>query len=76
METTLLPIALGLIMLGLGLSLTTEDFARVARHPKAVAIALVCQVLILPAICFGLVELFNLPPILARSEERRVGKEC
>ena len=65
METTLLPIALGLIMLGLGLSLTTEDFARVARHPKAVAIALVCQVLILPAICFGLVELFNLPPILA-----------
>ena len=65
METTLLPIALGLIMLGLGLSLTTDDFARVARHPKAVAIALVCQVLILPVICFGLVELFNLPPILA-----------
>ncbi|MCU0296420.1 MAG: bile acid:sodium symporter family protein [Candidatus Nanopelagicales bacterium] len=65
METTLLPLALGLIMLGLGLSLTTDDFARVARHPKAVAIALVCQILILPVICFGLVQLFNLPPILA-----------
>jgi len=37
----------------------------VARHPKAVAIALVCQILILPVICFGLVQLFNLPPILA-----------
>jgi BASS family bile acid:Na+ symporter len=65
METTLLPIALGLIMLGLGLSLTMADFARVAKHPKAVAIALVCQVVILPVICFGLVELFNLPPVLA-----------
>ncbi len=65
METTLLPIALGLIMLGLGLSLTTDDFARVAKHPKAVAIALVCQILILPVICFGLVEIFALPPVLA-----------
>jgi len=65
METTLLPIALGLIMLGLGLSLTTDDFARVARHPKAVAIALVCQILVLPVICFGLVQLFGLPPVLA-----------
>lgn len=34
METTLLPIALGLVMLGLGLSLTTADFARVAHPPK------------------------------------------
>ena len=65
METTLLPIALGLVMLGLGLSLTTDDFARVARHPKAVAIALVCQILVLPVICFGLVQLFGLPPVLA-----------
>lgn len=65
MVTTALPLALGLIMLGLGLSLTTDDFARVARHPKAVGIALACQVLVLPVICFGLVQLFNLPPILA-----------
>jgi BASS family bile acid:Na+ symporter len=64
-ETTALPIALGLIMLGLGLSLTTQDFARVARRPKAVAIALTCQVIVLPLICFGLVELFALPPVLA-----------
>lgn len=65
METTLLPIALGLIMLGLGLSLTTADFARVAKHPKAVGIALACQIFVLPVICFGLVELFGLPPVLA-----------
>jgi len=60
-----LPVALGIIMLGLGLTLTIGDFARVGKHPKAVFIALACQLLILPAICFGLVLAFNLPPVLA-----------
>ncbi|MEW2384357.1 bile acid:sodium symporter family protein [Micromonospora sp. NPDC047707] len=60
-----LPVALGIIMLGLGLGLTTEDFRRVARHPRAAVIALVCQVLVLPALCFGLVLAFDLPPELA-----------
>ncbi len=60
-----LPIALGIIMFGLGLSLTPDDFRRVARHPRAVAVALACQLLLLPAICFGLVKVFDLPPLLA-----------
>lgn len=60
-----LPVALGIIMLGLGLSLTIADFARVLKQPKAVLTALVCQLLVLPAICFGLVLLFQLPPVLA-----------
>lgn len=60
-----LPVALGIIMFGLGLSLTPADFARVGKHPKAVIIALVCQLVLLPALCFGLVVLFRLPPILA-----------
>lgn len=60
-----LPLALGIIMFGLGLDLTPGDFARVARQPKAAAVALGCQLLVLPAICFGLVLLFRLPPILA-----------
>lgn len=60
-----LPIALGIIMLGLGLSLTVQDFARVAKHPRAVIIALACQLLLLPALAFGLVLLFQLPPVLA-----------
>lgn len=64
--TTLgLPLALGIIMLGLGLGLTPEDFRRVARHPRAVAVALACQILLLPVVCFGLVHLFDLPPLLA-----------
>lgn len=60
-----LPVALGIIMFGLGLSLTLGDFARVVKQPKAVVIALLCQLLLLPAICFGLVLLFQLPPVLA-----------
>ena len=60
-----LPVALGIIMFGLGLSLTPADFARVAKHPKAVIVALVCQLIVLPAVCLGLVVLFQLPPVLA-----------
>jgi BASS family bile acid:Na+ symporter len=65
LTTVGLPVALGIVMLGLGLTLTTADFARVARHPRAVVVALVCQLLLLPAICFGLVLAFDLPPVLA-----------
>ena len=60
-----LPVALGIIMLGLGLSLTVGDFARVLKQPKAVIIALLCQLIVLPAICFGLVLALQLPPVLA-----------
>ena len=63
--TVFLPIALVVIMLGLGLSLTMADFRRVARHPKATVIALGCQILVLPALCLGLVLLFDLAPALA-----------
>jgi len=60
-----LPIALAVVMFGLGLTLTVGDFARIAREPRAVAGALGAQLLLLPAICFGLVELFDLEPVLA-----------
>ena len=59
-----LPVALGIIMFGLGLELTPADFKRVARHPKAAGIALACQLLLLPTVCFGLVLAFDLPPLL------------
>jgi bile acid:Na+ symporter, BASS family len=59
-----LPIALGIIMFGLGLGLTVADFRRVGQHPKAVVVALSCQLVLLPAVCFGLVLLLDLPPLL------------
>ncbi|HEX6682785.1 MAG TPA: bile acid:sodium symporter family protein [Candidatus Limnocylindrales bacterium] len=60
-----LPIALGIVMLGLGLGLTVADFKRIVVFPKAVLIALGCQVILLPAVCFGLVLAFDLPAALA-----------
>ncbi len=64
LTTVGLPLALAIIMFGLGLDLTIGDFKRVGRAPKAVAVALGCQILLLPAICFGLVVLFDLPALL------------
>jgi BASS family bile acid:Na+ symporter len=60
-----LPIALAIIMFGLGLSLTLADFARVARTPKAVIVTLVVQAVVLPVFAFVLVKLFGLRPLLA-----------
>jgi BASS family bile acid:Na+ symporter len=59
-----LPVALAIIMFGLGLSLTVADFRRIGGEPKAVAIALGCQLVLLPAVCFALVVLLDLPPLL------------
>jgi BASS family bile acid:Na+ symporter len=61
----LLPVALGVIMLGLGLSLTIADFRRVVLYPKAAAIGLSCQMLVLPLVCLGIAHAFELSPPLA-----------
>lgn len=63
--TILLPLALAIIMMGLGLELTPRDFTRVTRHPKAVLIALFCQLVILVGIAFALCKLLALPPLLS-----------
>jgi len=65
LTTVLLPLALAVVMLGLGLSLTVDDFRRVGRQPRAVVVALGCQLVLLPALCFGLVLAFDLSPLLA-----------
>jgi BASS family bile acid:Na+ symporter len=61
----LLPIALGIIMLGLGLSLGVDDFLRVLRMPRAVLIGLAVQTLLLPAAAFAIAIGFGLAPELA-----------
>lgn len=48
--SVLLPLALAILMLGMGLSLVPADFKRITRYPKAVAVGTVCQVLLLPLI--------------------------
>ena len=63
--TIFLPLALAVVMAGLGLELTPNDFKRVSKHPKAVFIALFCQLVVLTAIAFFICKLLNLPPLLA-----------
>lgn len=65
LSTIGLPAALAIIMLGLGLHLKVDDFRRIWREPRAMVVGLGCQALLLPALCFGLVKAFGMPPELA-----------
>ena len=62
--TLFMPIALGIIMLVLGLSLTLNDFKRVTKYPKAMTIALVCQMVVLPILCFVIAKFSGLSAAL------------
>ncbi len=62
---TLLIVALALVMFGLGLSLVPDDFKRLRHHPKAVVVALLLQVLVLPLACYLLVVALKVQPVLA-----------
>lgn len=55
-----LPIALFIIMVGMGLTLTLNDFRRVAVYPRASVVGLLSQIVLLPVIAFALVWLFGL----------------
>jgi len=63
--TTVAPIALALIMLGLGMSLTINDFVRVIKNPNDFMIGLLCQLIILPIVAYLLLMIINLPIELA-----------
>ena len=60
-----LPLALFIIMLGMGLSLTLDDYKGVLIYPKAVVIGLVSQLVMLPIVGFGIASMFPLNPELA-----------
>jgi len=65
LETTLLGVMMMVIMLGMGASLTFKDFAIALRKPQGIAIGLVCQYGLMPALAFGLAKLLALPPAYA-----------
>ncbi|AWL08605.1 putative sodium/metabolite cotransporter BASS1, chloroplastic [Aquirufa nivalisilvae] len=65
LSAVLLPLALSIIMMGLGLSLQLEDFKRVVTFPKAVVLGLFCQMILLPVICYFIAIGFGLSPELA-----------
>jgi len=63
--TKIAPGCLALIMLGLGMGLTKQDFARVVKQPKDFFIGLTCQMILLPIIAFVLIKILNTPIELA-----------
>jgi bile acid:Na+ symporter, BASS family len=65
LTTLVLPIALASIMLGLGLSLKSDDFLRIFKYPKAVTIGLIGQLVILPVIALAIVKIIPMPPAIA-----------
>lgn len=65
LTAVLLPLALFIIMLGMGLGLTIRDFKQIFVAPKAVILGLIAQLVMLPIVGFGLASIFPLAPELA-----------
>jgi len=61
-NTVVIPVCLFLIMMGMGLTLITNDFKRVLKYPKAVGIGLTNQLILLPIIGFALANIIPLRP--------------
>ncbi|MDG1982393.1 MAG: bile acid:sodium symporter [Alphaproteobacteria bacterium] len=59
--TNIAPIALAIIMLGLGASLTVDDFLRVAKNPKDFFIGFICQLIVLPIVAYLLIITLGVP---------------
>ena len=60
-----LPLALAVIMFGMGLSLTLSDFKRILIYPKAVLLGLLNQIVLLPVVAFFIANGLGLSPELA-----------
>ncbi|WP_298419930.1 bile acid:sodium symporter family protein [uncultured Kordia sp.] len=61
----LLPLSLGIIMLGMGMTLVPKDFTRITKYPKAAFIGIVNQLIFLPIIGFSLAIAFGLDSTMA-----------
>tara|TARA_B110000967_G_C18704832_1_gene469689 strand:- start:49 stop:897 length:849 start_codon:yes stop_codon:yes gene_type:complete len=63
--STIAPLGLAFIMLGLGMNLKIQDFLRVVKFPKDFLVGFICQMVVLPIIAFSLIKLLNTPIELA-----------
>ena len=61
----ILNVVLGLIMFGIALDTTVDDFKVVARKPKPFVIAILAQLVVLPAVTFGLTLILPVTPSMA-----------
>ncbi|TXD32191.1 bile acid:sodium symporter family protein [Lujinxingia vulgaris] len=65
LTSVVLPLSLFIIMLGMGLSLMVDDFRRVVVYPKAVAVGLTNQLVLLPLVGLGLAVALGLSAEMA-----------
>lgn len=65
MDNRFFPLVVVAVMLALGLTLTVADFRRAATLRRPLLVALICQALLLPALCLLIAESLKLPPELA-----------
>ena len=56
---------LGIIMFGMGMTMTVDDFKGVLQHPKGVAVGVAAQFIVMPALAYLLCILFQLPAEIA-----------
>ncbi len=63
--TSIAPIILALIMLGLGLGLKIDDFTRVIKTPKDFLVGFFSQLIILPLVAYLLIIILKVPPEIA-----------
>lgn len=66
-SSVILPLAIAIIMVALGMTLTVADFRRVFTQPKPVLIGLFCQMILLPVLGFAVAGLFGLTAVYAIS---------
>lgn len=60
-----LGIALMIVMIGMGLSLTTQDFKRIVLYPKAIFLGMINQLVFLPLVAYVLISFLDIRPALA-----------
>ncbi|MBE7639597.1 hypothetical protein GUB10_04555 [Salegentibacter sp. BLCTC] len=58
-----MPLAMGLIMFGIGLELNFKNFRRVFAYPRAIITGLAIQILLLPVIAFLLIYFWPIEPV-------------
>lgn len=60
-----LPVSLFIIMIGIGMTLTPRDFRQVAVYPRGIIVGTIAQILVMPALAFLIIAVFNLSPMIA-----------
>ncbi|NHC03132.1 bile acid:sodium symporter family protein [Acinetobacter sp. 187] len=56
---------LGIIMFGMGMTMTLDDFKGVVHSPKAVLIGVIAQFMLMPGLAYALCQIFQLPAAIA-----------